>query len=152
MLRRTFLQVLAGTGILIPTGKILLNEPEIETTIKHKWVIDKGAYYEVWIPERQELSKEIFDKPIILFMGNQAKFRDCTVEGFASAYTKYGALISNTVFSVGNYLSTRKDRPIFTLEQGYQAIISRCSFNAAGTSRMQLLQGLNKQVYSDLYD
>ena len=145
MERRSFLKVLASTVGLttLPSGVLVYDEPLVPTTPK-SWVVDKGDYYEVWIPDHKTIERESFDKPIVLFLGNRSRINKCHVLGAATVYAKLGSSITSCGF-VTKYSQFLRSRPAISVEMGNQLFIGYNSISTAAGDEMtkfQVVQGI----------
>lgn len=122
--RRSFLQVATTTAAALglPAAVRAFEEPLVVTR-PAEWVVDKGAYYEIWIPKLKKLAKEHFDKPCVIFFEWGGSFSQCSVVGFVSVYGQQ-SVISECRIDAHNCRSLRSDRKsVLTLEEGSKDIV-----------------------------
>lgn len=125
--RRSFLQITGSAlaALAVPAGTRAFAEPIIQAH-PAEWIIDKGDYYEVYVPERKKLSREHFDKPIVLFMGLLANFVENSVEGFTTVYSAGNNTISDCRFDITRCVSTFAGRKAAITFEKTTSIINSC--------------------------
>lgn len=113
--RRSFLKL--TSGILALPNVVIFDEPIIEIVTPRHWVKDMGDYYEIFIPSGKSLAKEHFDKSIVMFMGSQSRFIECSVLGLTTVYSENATLISRCRFNLENIATIREERAAIQIEK-----------------------------------
>lgn len=81
--RRGFIKLGASAAGLSIIGTKFYSE-----TPQKDWVADNGDFYTVIIPDYKTLSKEKFDKPVLLIMGKRSTADFCQFNGFLNIQSK----------------------------------------------------------------
>jgi hypothetical protein len=86
-LRRTFLK-LSGSALgaaLALKGLNLFAEQEEEIDFapqQSDWIVDRGNYYIVTVPEGKSFSRYDFDKPVLFMLKDRAEVSEVSIDGF----------------------------------------------------------------------
>ena len=135
--RRGFLKVTGAAAAallaakLLPPGLTVFDEQPVRHTASKDWITDRGDYWEVVIPAGKRLSREVFDKPLLLMMGQDASFVDCVVLGFANLYAKPNVSLIGNHFDA-RQLASVKERPLLTIKRSDSQgalLIDSCIFD-----------------------
>lgn len=121
--RRGFLKLTgqaaaAVTTIALLPGVRVFAEPIIASPWRD-WIVDKGDWYEVFVPAGKTLIKETFKKPVLLILGDAATFGDCSVEGFVNVATLGPrSLILGCHLDATGYASAEGKRAVLSYVKG----------------------------------
>lgn len=109
--RRGFLKV--GTSLL--GGVALSRYTEIAARIHpyKDWIMDDGDYYIVRIPDYKIMSRESFDKPVLLLNGYRSMFMECHVNGFLNVGAGDESIIDGCLIDASKCVSVI-DRHVVT--------------------------------------
>lgn len=111
MLRRNFLKnAFAVATTAAATGAcakqfITIDEIIVPEEKPIDWIIDKGEYYLVNIPDGKTLKRERLDKPSIIKMGQGSTIGDLTVVGYCNIFSKHEIVMNNLATECGNYIT-----------------------------------------------
>lgn len=103
--RRGFIKLGASAAGLSIIGTKFYSE-----TSQKDWVTDNGDFYTVIIPDYKILSKEKFDKPVLLIVGNRSVAELCEFNGFVNIQSKSNqhALFRENLVDLMNFEAAAK--------------------------------------------
>jgi hypothetical protein len=127
--RRTFVK--KSMALVGGLSVITYAEPKVLFFKDVDWVTDKGDYYIVKVPDFKMLSREIFDKPCIILLGERAVVSDVRVQGFVNITAPRCGLVKDCHFDASSSQVLR-DRPAMIVEKSQALAFECCSFITYG--------------------
>ncbi len=88
------------------------------------WIKDRGAWYEIYIPEGKTMAKEMFDKPCLIIAESRSAILDCSFYGFVDMAAKEHRFSGNLIDCSGKVFA--KPRALLTLRESENTEISYC--------------------------
>ena len=151
--RRGFLK--AGTALI--GGVVLARyvEPLNLPNQEHKdWVTDKGDYYVIRVPDNKGMRKELFDKPVIMTLGENSYADGITVIGFMNVFSKNRGTLTSIKVDASGVVSEKPRAAIFCTGKDLAVIGSYFKASVNGCALVSEVKGqrIFENIIGESYD